>query len=197
MHSWHLNSNGCCFVSRLSFLFPLFFFFLFQKSPVFKNTSKWQALKQMHSDQVEFWRGSVWAKATCDMYAQPTIIRCRYWMNSSTHISQTDSVKQEKFWCSVHRILMLLFFHLVCVAIQNIFGFFGFIYICVCVCVYINMHCFNAVNNAQNYQVNPAVSETTFTTRWKASRATYNESQWWKIKGNMSRAQCVNFKINK
>lgn len=94
-----------------------------------------------------------------------------------THISHTDSVKQEKFWCSVHRILMLLFFHLMCVATQNMFGFFGFIYIRVCVCVYINMHCFNAVNNAQNYQVNPAVSETTFTTRWKASRATYNESQ--------------------
>lgn len=125
-----------CLTSLFSFSLS-FFFFLFQKSPVFKNTSKWQALKQMHSDQVEFWRGSVWAKATCDMYAQPTIIRCRYWMNSSTHISQTDSVKQEKFWCSVHRILMLLFLLLVCVAIQNMFGFFLALSIYVYACVYI------------------------------------------------------------
>lgn len=153
------------------------FLLLFQKSPVFKNTSKWQALKQMHSDQVEFWRGSVWAKATCDMYAQPTIIRCRYWMNSSTHISQTDSVKQEKFWCSVHRILMLLFFHLVCVAIQNMFAWsllFGLVYI---YNYTYSMQYYNAVNNAQNSQVSPAVSGTTFMTGWKASRATYNESQ--------------------
>lgn len=41
--------------------------FFCQTSPACKNTSKWQALKQVQSDQVGFWRGSVWAKATCDM----------------------------------------------------------------------------------------------------------------------------------
>lgn len=37
------------------------------------------------------------------------------------YIQQTDSARQEKFCCSVHRILMLLIFQPVCTAIQHIF----------------------------------------------------------------------------
>lgn len=71
------KSNGCCFVLPFAF-----FFFFFQTGPVFKNTSKWQALKQVQSDQAVFWGGSMWVKATCDMNAQQEIIRCSYWMSS-------------------------------------------------------------------------------------------------------------------
>lgn len=177
----------------------------FQKSPVFKNTSIWQALKQVHSDHVEFWRGSVWAKATCDMYAQRAIIRCCYWMNS--YIYSTDRLSEAGkvlVYCSQN----INATHLsTCARCNSKHAFFFFaLCMCVCVCVWacvmsskallVLCICMTLLRlNVQNDQVNPVISETTFTTRWEA---TYDGSQQFfnpdKQKGGVSWAD---FRINK
>lgn len=85
-------------------------------------------------------RGRGW-KATCDMCTRQTILRWRCWKNSYVYVfcRPTLREKQGKFSCTVHRILMLLIFQLVCIAIPNMFSHF---WECVCVylkCVYMNL----------------------------------------------------------
>lgn len=92
----------CCYVASNGFILlahsmPKFQMtdwvsLFFKPTPGFKNTSKWQ----VQSEQVLFWRGSVWVRATCDKCSQHAIIRCRYRMHSYIYVLQTDSVKQEK-----------------------------------------------------------------------------------------------------
>lgn len=134
-------------------------------SPQFKNTSIWHSVKQMHSDQVAFWRWGMWAKATCDMYAQQMIIRLS-WMHS--YIYSTERLS------GVGKLLVY------CSQIMNASHLSACVH---CIqSMFVDMHMgvrrpargqaislylknqFNAVNNVQNYQVNPVILKTAFDT---------------------------------